>query len=443
MALPATESFTNSNDVQLTTHSANWTLNNGDFDIQSNALANDAADTQNLAHWNADAFADDQYAESTRTDVSYYELGVAVRCAASAHTGYIYVVKTNGKRLRRWIAGASTVLATSDTGASNDDIIRLEASGTTITPILNGSTDSDLGAQTDSSIESGSAGVCGYADSTGDLLDDWEGGNLGGGGSASESASESASPSLSESASPSLSESASPSLSESASESISPSLSESVSPSISESVSPSLSESVSPSLSESASPSLSESASESVSPSLSESASESVSPSLSESASESISPSLSESASESVSPSLSESASPSLSESVSPILSESASPSPGPTGDVCWGHVTGVLETNVLPFNGNWTGTGEIENPGANDNERLALEAGENMISEMVNTGVITCEILQNEYAVGDDVTLEYRDGATAAICNAAAWGAYGAPFESLGFVQIRVTSTL
>jgi hypothetical protein len=105
--------------------------------------------------------------------------------------------------------------------------------------------------------------------------------------------------------------------------------------------------------------------------------------------------------------------------------------------------VTGVLETNVETFSGNWTGTGEIENPGANDNERLALEATEYMISEMVNTGVITCQLLQNEYAVGDDVTLEYRHGATAADCVADDWVAYAAPFESLGFVQIRVTSTL
>jgi hypothetical protein len=105
--------------------------------------------------------------------------------------------------------------------------------------------------------------------------------------------------------------------------------------------------------------------------------------------------------------------------------------------------VTGVLETNVLPFSGNWTGTGTIENPGANDNERLALEAGEYMISEMVNTGVITCQLLQNEYAVGDDVTLEYRDGATAAACNVADWVEYTIPFESLGYVQIRLTSTL
>lgn len=110
---------------------------------------------------------------------------------------------------------------------------------------------------------------------------------------------------------------------------------------------------------------------------------------------------------------------------------------------MCWGHVTGVLETNIRTFLNHWTGTGAIENPGAGDTERLALESTEYMISEMVFTDTVTCELLQNNYAPGDDVDLDYRHGATAAACAAAAWQDYVAPFMSLGFVQIRVTSTL
>jgi hypothetical protein len=41
-----------------------------------------------------------------------------------------------------------------------------------------GSEDTDLGAQTDSAIASGDAGVAGYGDATDIRLDDWEGGNL-------------------------------------------------------------------------------------------------------------------------------------------------------------------------------------------------------------------------------------------------------------------------
>ena len=116
-------------------------------------------------------------------------------------------------------------------------------------------------------------------------------------------------------------------------------------------------------------------------------------------------------------------------------------PSPPIQGSVVWGHITGALEDNIRTFAGNWTGTGAIENSG--DAERVALEAGEYMQGEVVDTGTQTVELLQNEYAVGDDVTLEYRHGATRAACEAAGWNAYTVPFASAGFVQVRLGSTL
>jgi hypothetical protein len=94
-------------------------------------------------------------------------------------------------------------------------------------------------------------------------------------------------------------------------------------------------------------------------------------------------------------------------------------------------------------FNGNWTGTADIENIGTGDNERLALETGEYMESEMVYTDVRNVALLQNEYAAGDDVELRYRHGATAALCQAAAWQAYVGAFLSDGYVEIRLDSTL
>lgn len=115
-----------------------------------------------------------------------------------------------------------------------------------------------------------------------------------------------------------------------------------------------------------------------------------------------------------------------------------------PTGmDICWGHDTGVLEAVIHNFEDNWTGTGQIDNPGVADTERLALETTEYMISEVVNTGAVSILIDYNVYAVGDDIDLDYRHGATTAACLAAAWNNYVAPFTSLGYVQVRVTSTL
>ncbi len=111
--------------------------------------------------------------------------------------------------------------------------------------------------------------------------------------------------------------------------------------------------------------------------------------------------------------------------------------------DVVWGHDTGVSESNVRNFQNNWYGTGTIGNPGVADTERLELEAGEYMISEMVDTGAIKVEILLNVYQSGDAVTVDYRHGATPNACAAASWTSYVGSFDSLGYLEIKLTSTL
>ena len=107
--------------------------------------------------------------------------------------------------------------------------------------------------------------------------------------------------------------------------------------------------------------------------------------------------------------------------------------------------MTGVLEANVRSFGlGNWTGTGAIEGDAATDAERMELETTEYMVSEIVNTGADWVTLLQNEYDnTGDDVTMEYRHAATVGDVAGAAYGNYTVPFESLGYVQVRMTSTL
>ena len=101
-----------------------------------------------------------------------------------------------------------------------------------------------------------------------------------------------------------------------------------------------------------------------------------------------------------------------------------------------------MLEDNILDFTGRWTGTGTIL--GSDDAERIELESGEYMESDIVNTGTVYVEVLQNNYDVlGDDVTLSYRHGATPNACAAAGWNSYTVPFSSLGYVQVRLDSTL
>jgi hypothetical protein len=111
--------------------------------------------------------------------------------------------------------------------------------------------------------------------------------------------------------------------------------------------------------------------------------------------------------------------------------------------EVVWGHDTGVSETVVRNFQNNWTGTGTVGNPGTADTERLELEAGQYMISELVHSGAIRVKIEYNVYSSGDTINLDYRHGATPVACEAADWNDYGGSFDSLGYLQVRVTSTL
>jgi hypothetical protein len=111
-------------------------------------------------------------------------------------------------------------------------------------------------------------------------------------------------------------------------------------------------------------------------------------------------------------------------------------------GDTTWGHKTGVTESNIRSYAVNWTGTGGIS--GINDAEKIGLHIGEYMDSEVVNTGTRTVKLIQNKYGiVGDSVKIEYRHGATEALCLAAEWNDYLAPFISEGFVQAKLESTL
>jgi len=107
---------------------------------------------------------------------------------------------------------------------------------------------------------------------------------------------------------------------------------------------------------------------------------------------------------------------------------------------ICWGHQTGITEVYDT-FASNWTGTGAIT--GAVDAERLELNAGEYMESDLVITAITHIQLTKNKYQAGDPVLMRYRTGATDAACLLAAWTDYTVPFDSLGYVQIRVESTL
>jgi hypothetical protein len=188
MALPATDAFTDTNGTTLTDHDSSWVWHSkyaGSFmEIQSNALdmAGGGGDIK-LYGWEADTFSDDQYSEATLiNEVNGTEIGVAVRVSESACTAYIYEADLNETFFAKVIAGTWTDLGSTGGGWDVNDVVRIEAEGTTITPYVNSVVDSGVGgAATDSSISSGNAGVCGYGSGSTSRIDDWEGGDLGGG----------------------------------------------------------------------------------------------------------------------------------------------------------------------------------------------------------------------------------------------------------------------
>lgn len=180
MALPATENFTGSNGDQVSTL-ANWTANSSpDLDIQSNAAQTDKGSDECADHWDADAFNNDQYAEATVTALANgIFIGVGVRSdTGGALTNYgWYGTPDQGSQLFKNVSGVWTQIGSTGGNFSVNDVIRLEVNGTTLTPKINGSTEDPPGAQTDSSISSGSAGIAGWDDGA-SQLDNWEGGNL-------------------------------------------------------------------------------------------------------------------------------------------------------------------------------------------------------------------------------------------------------------------------
>ena len=184
MALPATDTFTASSNAALQTYSSNWTISAGGLavDATADAAYASAGDVESGAFWNADTFSNDQYAQGVLNVADVLgAIGVAVRCSAGGnYYGLYYQPPGQHCWLFKMVGGVWTELGyAQNVGNWNGATLRLEVSGTTLTPKLNGSVITAIGAKTDSSLASGRAGICGYGNKIACLLDNWEGGNLG------------------------------------------------------------------------------------------------------------------------------------------------------------------------------------------------------------------------------------------------------------------------
>ena len=180
MSLPATENFTG-NDGDHISGLSNWAQVYQELDIQSNSCAPDASNEECCARWSADSFNDDHYAEATLVarNTGNPGIGVSVRCQPSASSYYGFYEAFGTMYLFEVTNGSWSQMGEGGAGISVNDVIRLEAEGTTLTPEIDDVEHDPPGAQTDSSFSSGSAGVCGWDDATNHRVDDWEGGNIG------------------------------------------------------------------------------------------------------------------------------------------------------------------------------------------------------------------------------------------------------------------------
>jgi ribosomal protein S13 len=111
----------------------------------------------------------------------------------------------------------------------------------------------------------------------------------------------------------------------------------------------------------------------------------------------------------------------------------------GLEGSATWGYDTGVTEDNILDFSAYWSGTGEVK--GSGDGEFLSVGVGEYM--ELTNpwnfgTGKCVFDITKYE-APGGSITRKYKTGTDSSDCEADTWNTYSVPFDSEGYVQLRV----
>jgi hypothetical protein len=196
MALPATDVFTmaGASTTPLSTYSASWTgitgeatpaLNQTLDQVQPNSVGSDSG-----AYWNADAFSSNHYSQckviaAAAASVTFVSAVARAQVGARQYyKGGVYGAiggsVTYEISLRN--AGSNTVIKSGSTTINANDVIRIEANGSTITLKVNGAT---IDSGTDGTLSGGAAGVFLFVDSgaaTDALLDDWEGGDLAAGG---------------------------------------------------------------------------------------------------------------------------------------------------------------------------------------------------------------------------------------------------------------------
>lgn len=157
----------------------NWTTLTGLAGLRivsNNALSSTDDSNYNASYWSSATFNDAQFSQVTVKGTNRYE-GVMVRASSSTNTYYYFrhVGTSEVCQLFKVVAGSPAQLGADYGTAVAPTTIRLEISGTTLTPYIGGVAQA---TRTDSDIASGAPGAWAMNSGGNAVLDDWSGGDL-------------------------------------------------------------------------------------------------------------------------------------------------------------------------------------------------------------------------------------------------------------------------
>lgn len=158
--------------------SANWTVLEGTFSVGSAAvfMATHGADSRALAYWNANSCPNDQYSQGVAySGGTSSPLGVAVRIQGSGENYYGFYCTSSTWTLFKVVAGTATTLDSGSHALTTNDILYLQAQGSTLTAKINGTV---VSTKTDSSFTSGQPGFASEGTSSSNGLKTWTAGSL-------------------------------------------------------------------------------------------------------------------------------------------------------------------------------------------------------------------------------------------------------------------------
>ena len=183
----ATDNFDSyTTDGALLTGQGNWLRERLDqkvaYSASNGEVWSNGSGGNEVATYYNDTFDDDQYSEVKITATNAGgQIGVSVRCGGGISSYYLFYGNSSSCWFGKMDAGSFTSFG-SGTAFEVNDIIRIEAEGTTIRAYRNGELDTSVGGGdgivTDSGLTSGKAGLSGYNSTTSTRCDNWEGGNL-------------------------------------------------------------------------------------------------------------------------------------------------------------------------------------------------------------------------------------------------------------------------